>query len=86
MQRYGVENYENFHMDNDQYIPFSIISVLYAHIRSEYPIILKNLIPLAESKKSGGHNKINERSLENIMKKIMDEDKFNEDLERKYVS
>ena len=86
MQRYGVENYENFHMDNDQYIPFSIVSVLYSEIRSAYPTILKNLIPLADNQKVEGESKINQRSLDNIMNRIADEEKFSTDVEKKCVS
>ena len=73
-------------MDNDQYIPFSIVSVLYSEIRSAYPTILKNLIPLADNQKVEGESKINQRSLDNIMKRIADEEKFNTDVEKKCVS
>lgn len=72
MQRYGVDNYDQFNMDNDLYIPFSIVSVLYDHIRPSYSAILKNLLQM-ENNQEEESVKWSEKSLDGFMKRLSDE-------------
>lgn len=81
MQRYGADNSDQCQMDNEQYIPFAIVSGIYEWLRADYATILKSLIGVNEAE---GFNYDSWSST--IMTRLNQESKFDSKQKKRFES